>query len=234
MQVLRPRARKERRPLSIETESAALRLRVDVNDWAARASFEEILANAPQAMRRAMSRVAGTMRTKMAKAVSKNPVARAELTRALRDKPTGGPLSKKSAIKIRWLTAADGGYGFNVDWIEPLRPYASRFMDGGPVGLANPRVRAAIHRALWYRGRKDEPVDPGAVQPPREVTEPVRKWAEGEFERSVRGALRKVFEEAAAGKFSAGRAASRPRSARSTSPSGRSFSRDYARAKMRH
>lgn len=218
--------------MSAATEYAALRLRVDVNDWAANATFDEILATAPQAMRRAMSRVAGTMRTKMAKAVSKNPVARAELTRALRDKPTGGPLSKKSAIKIRWLSAKDGGYGFNVDWIEPLRPYASRFMDGGPVGLANPRVRAAIHRALWYRGRKDEPVDPGAVQPAREVTEPVRRWAEGEFEKSVRGALRKVFAEAAAGKsFAPSRG---PRSARRSSNRTGGAARDYARAKMRH
>lgn len=215
--------------MSALTEHAALRLRVDVNDWAARASFEEILANAPQAMRRAMSRVAGVMRTKMANAVRKNPVARAALTKALRDRPNGGPLSKKSAIKITWLTAASGGYGFNVDWIEPLRPYASRFMDGGPVGLANARVRAAIHRALWYRGRKEEPVDPGAVQPPREVTEPVRKWAEGEFERSVRGALRKVFAEAASGK--AFKSAPRASGARRPASGGRA--RDYGRAKMR-
>ena len=218
--------------MSAATEYAALRLRVDVNDLAANATFEEILAMAPQALRRAMSRVAGAMRTKMAKAVSKNPVARAELTRALRDKPAGGPLSKSSAIKIRWLSAKDGGYGFNVDWIEPLRPYASRFMDGGPVGLANPRVRAAIHRALWYRGRTDEPVDPGAVQPAREVTEPVRKWAEGEFEHSVRGALKRVFAEAAAGKgFTPSRGPRSPRRSRARSGGGRL---DYARAKMRH
>ena len=189
--------------MSAATEYAALRLRVDVNDLAANATFEEILAMAPQALRRAMSRVA-------------------ELPRALRDKPAGGPLSKSSAIKIRWLSAKDGGYGFNVDWIEPLRPYASRFMDGGPVGLANPRVRAAIHRALWYRGRTDEPVDPGAVQPAREVTEPVRKWAEGEFEHSVRGALKRVFAEAAAGKgFTPSRGPRSPRRSRARSGGGR-------------
>ena len=183
--------------MSIETEWSALMFRADVDDWAARATMDEILAKAPQALRRACSRVAGTMRAKMAAGVRKNPVARASLTRALRDNPNGGTLSKKSAIKIKWLK---GGFGFNVDWIPALRPYASRFMDGGSVGLSSARVRAALHRALYYRGRADEFVDPGAVQPPRQVVEPVREWADANFERNVRGALRRVFADAAARK----------------------------------
>lgn len=170
-----------------------------VNDFAARATFDELIANAPREMRRAMLLVGGAMRTRMFNAVRKNPVAKSELRRALEggsNKDQGGTLGKQKMIKMRWLKRGEG-YGFNVDWIEPLRPYASRFMEGGAVGLANPRVRRALHLALAYARRRDVALDTGATQPKREVTEPVREWANREFERQVRGALRRCFADAA-------------------------------------
>lgn len=187
--------------MSIYAERAAfVRAGADIADFSANAALEEIAAAAPSALKRAMLRVAGSVRSRMAKGLAENPVLQADLTRALRDGRLGGRLGKKSAIKITWLDRSSGAFGFNVDWIPALRPYVSRFVEGGSVGLANPRVRAALHRALSYRGRRDVAVDPAAVQPPREVLEPVRDWAAANYERSVRGALRRVFEDAARGK----------------------------------
>jgi len=174
---------------------SGFRVWATADDYAANASFEEILEKTPRELRRAVSRAAGNVRRRMISTVRRHPVPRAELSRALRTADGRSALTRSTAIKIRWLQRP--AYGVNVDWIEPLRPYASRFMDGGPVGLQNPSVRRALHIALGFRGRRDVEVDPGAVQPRREVLGPVLSWAGHDFERNVRGALRRVFADAA-------------------------------------
>ena len=189
----------------------------EVREWTGALSLDVLEANFKPVMRRAFGIQAGAIRREMLKAVAQDPSAAAaiqsvaldEITRllhrrgsfhkngaitktGLKRQQIGGALGGKLAIKINRL----GPFSANIDWIEPLRPYASRFMDGGPVGLANPRVRAAIHRALYYAGApRSTPVPAGAAQPPRPVTDPVAAWTNETFERYVRGTVARLIAE---------------------------------------
>lgn len=188
----------------------------EVRDWIGGISLEVLESNFKPVMRRAFGIQAGAVRREMLKAVAQDPGAKAAIASValstislllhrrgsfhksgaitqtgIKRQQIGGALGSKLAIKIRRL----GPFAANVDWIEPLRPYASRFMEGGNVGLANPRVRAAIHRALYYAHAPNTPVPAGDVQPARPVTEPVAAWTNETFERYVRSTVARLVSE---------------------------------------
>ena len=103
----------------------------------------------------------------------------------------GGPLSNGKTIKI----AKPSRFSILVDWIEELRPYASRWQTGGDVGFQRKEVRRAIHARLGSRGLRELPVDPAATQPERPVTAPVAAEARREAPRVILGMVKSILRK---------------------------------------
>lgn len=196
---------------------SGISVKAEVKKWMGAISVETLATYFKPVLKRAFAIQAGGVRNQMIKVMKQDPDAEAAISSIALDEITkllhrrgsfhksgaitktgikrqkiGGVLAERKSIKITKL----GPFSANIDWIEPLRPFASRFMAGGATTLANPRVRAAIHRALWYGGSRNVDVPAGATQPARPVTEPVATWANVNFERFIRGTVATLVADA--------------------------------------
>lgn len=201
----------------MNSSGSVVSVRPEVKKWVGALSVEALATHFKPVLKRAFAIQAGGIRNQMIKVMKQDPDAEAAISSIALDEITkllhrrgsfhksgaitktgikrqkiGGALAERKAIKITKL----GPFSANIDWIEPLRPFASRFMSGGATTLANPRVRAAIHRALWYAGARNVDVPAGATQPARPVAEPVATWANVNFERLVRGTIASLVADA--------------------------------------
>ena len=146
----------------------------------------------PRETRRALSRYGGLLRRRMAKGVKqKGGTEFSPVREALHPGNAGGPLSNGKTIKI----AKPSRFAILVDWVEPLRPYASRWQSGGDVGFGSTEVRRAIHLQLGSRGLRELPVDPAATQPERPVTAPVAAEARREAPRVILGMVKSILKK---------------------------------------
>lgn len=165
-------------------------IRFEVNDEMARRHLLTLASMFPRETKRALSRYGGLLRRRLAKGVrSKAGIGLSAIRDALHPGAAGGPLSSAKSLKVE----KHGPYAITVDWIEPLRPYASRWQSGGDVGFSSSAVRRAIHARLGARGMRELPVDPAATQPMRSVTAPVRAQAAAEAPRVILGMLKSIL-----------------------------------------
>ena len=165
-------------------------IRIKVDDAMARRHLLRLAYAFPRETRRALSRYGGLLRRRMAKGVKQKGGAEFSAIReAIHPGKAGGPLSNGKTIKI----AKPSRFAILVDWIEPLRPYASRWQAGGDVGFGSTEVRRAIHLQLGARGMRELVVDPGATQPERPVTAPVADEARREAPRVILGMLKGIL-----------------------------------------
>ena len=167
-------------------------IRIKVDDAMARRHLLTLAGAFPRETRRALSRYGGLLRRRMAKGVKqKGGTEFSPVREALHPGNAGGPLSNGKTIKI----AKPSRFAILVDWVEPLRPYASRWQSGGDVGFGSTEVRRAIHLQLGSRGLRELPVDPAATQPERPVTAPVAAEARREAPRVILGMVKSILKK---------------------------------------
>ena len=167
-------------------------IKIKVDDAMARRHLLTMARAFPRETRRALSRYGGLLRRRMAKGVKQKGGVEFSLIReAIHPGKAGGPLSNGKSIKI----AKPSRFAILVDWIEELRPYASRWQTGGSVGFQHKEVRRAIHARLGARGMRELPVDPGATQPDRPVSGPVRREAAAEAPRVILGMVKSILQK---------------------------------------
>lgn len=167
-------------------------IRIKVDDAMARRHLLTLAGAFPRETRRALSRYGGLLRRRMAKGVKqKGGTEFSPVREALHPGNAGGPLSNGKTIKI----AKPSRFAILVDWVEPLRPYASRWQSGGDVGFGSTEVRRAIHLQLGSRGLRELPVDPAATQPERPVTAPVAAEACREAPRVILGMVKSILKK---------------------------------------
>ena len=165
---------------------------IKVDDAMARRHLLTLAGAFPRETRRALSRYGGLLRRRMAKGVKqKGGVDFSAIREAIHPGKAGGPLSNGKTIQI----AKPSRFSILVDWIEELRPYASRWQTGGDVGFQRKEVRRAIHVRLGSRGLRELPVDPAATQPERPVTAPVAAEARREAPRVILGMVKSILRK---------------------------------------
>jgi len=167
-------------------------IKIKVDDAMARRHLLTMARAFPRETRRALSRYGGLIRRRMAKGVKqKGGVEFSQIREAIHPGKAGGPLSNGKSIKI----AKPSRFAILVDWVEELRPYASRWQTGGSVGFQHKEVRRAIHLQLGSRGLRELPVDPAATQPERPVTAPVAAEARREAPRVILGMVKSILRK---------------------------------------
>ena len=165
-------------------------IKITVDDAMARRHLLTLASAYPRETRRALARYGGLIRRRMAKGVKQKGGAEFSAIReAIHPGKAGGPLSNGKSIKIE----KPSRFAIRVDWIEPLRKYASRWQTGGDVGFGSKDVRRAIHVQLGSRGLRELEVNPAATQPERPVTAPVVAQARTEAPRVILGMLKGIL-----------------------------------------
>lgn len=166
---------------------------VKVDDAMARRHLLTLAGLFPREMGRALNRYGGLLRRQLAKRVkNKAGVEFSQIREALHPgKPSGGVLSNVHTIRFEKRSR----FAIKVGWVEPLRPYTSRWQSGGDVGFQSKTVRHAIHLALAARGMRDLPVDPNATQPERPVIAPVSENASREAPRVILGIVKSILKK---------------------------------------
>lgn len=163
-----------------------------VNDEMARRYLLTLAGAFPRETRRGLARYGGLLRRRMAKGVKgRAGVDFSQIREVLHPGKAGGPLSAPRTVKIE----KPSRFTIVVDWMEPLRPYASRWQSGGDVGFQTKTVRHAIHTKLGALGMRDIPVDPAATQPERPVTAPVAENASREAPRVILGIVKSILKK---------------------------------------
>ncbi len=166
-------------------------IRIKVDDAMARRHLLTLAGAFPRETRRALSRYGGLLRRRMAKGVKqKGGTEFSPIREALHPGNAGGPLSNSKTIKI----AKPSRFSIVVDWLDELRPYAARWQSGGDVGFGNTETRHAIHKILGARGMRELVVDPGATQPARPVSDPIRRQAAEEAPRVILGMVKSILQ----------------------------------------
>ena len=171
-----------------------MRILVDVEAMRATRTLLTLAAAFPKETRRALGRYGGLLRRRMVRGVKTSAgVPLSAIRNVLRTGKAGGATAESKTIKV----ARPSRFQIVVDWIEPLRPYASRWQTGGPVNFDRVEVRHYMHAILGKRGARDLPLDPAATQPERPVSAPVREEAAREAPRVILGMTRTILQRAA-------------------------------------
>lgn len=165
-------------------------IRIAVDDAMAKRHLITLAGAYPREMRQALARYGGVIRRRMAKETkAAGGVPMSAIRDALHAGKPGGMLGNSKTIKID----KPDRFAISVDWIPPLRRFASRWQSGGDVGMASSEVRHGMYLVLGKLGRRDIFVDPAATQSGRPISATIREQVRREAPRAILGTLKSLL-----------------------------------------
>lgn len=170
-------------------------IKVKVESRRAERCLLSIAGAYPKQTRRALGRYGGIIRRRLVKSMkAAMGVPMSEIRNVLHPGIAGGKLANSKSLKLY----RPSRYEVVVDWIEPLRSYASRWQSGGDVGFGTREVRHAMYRVLGGKGHRVAKLDPSARQPSRLVSLNERSIAAREAPRVILGIVKSILAKESA------------------------------------